>query len=161
MKKILAMKDYVPKFVTVAVISLVFSAFSAPFASAQQQKELSPEEQEKQLVEYIQKRIEKMEVSLKLEDWQVFYLDSIFNHDYYAMTAEVESLKQSKVSNSDIYLATQDKWSEKIDSALRKVFTDVQWEKYMKSGARREASDRQKRREKAAKAAQELKEGGN
>ena len=47
-----------------------------------------------------------------------------------------------------------------MDSSLRKILTDEQWEKYMKGGARKEAIARQKRREKASKAAKELKEGG-
>ena len=130
-------------------VAIAFSLlFCSPLLAQQQQ--LSPEEAEKKRDEYIQNKIERMESTLKLEDWQVFYVDSIFNHDYVAMTDEVESLKRDKVSNSDLYVAAQDKWSDRIDESLRKVLNDEQWEKYMKNGARKEAMAREKRKKKLA-----------
>ena len=159
MKKILAMKEYVSKIALFAVFSFVLSVVTGISARAQQQ-EMTPEERAKKLDEYIQKKVEKMEITLQLEFWQVFLVDSVFNHDYFAMNDEAEKFRVEKVSNSDIYVASQDKWSERIDSSLRKILTDEQWEKYMKGGARKEAIARQKRREKASKAAKELKEGG-
>ena len=80
------------------------------------------------LDEYIQKKVEKMEITLKLEFWQVFLVDSVFNHDYFAMNDEAEKFRVEKVSNADIYVASQDKWSERMDSSLRKILTDEQWE---------------------------------
>jgi hypothetical protein len=140
------------KFLSLAVFSLVLC--SAAFA---QQQDLTPEEQEKKMNEFIQKKVERLESVLKLEYWQVFYVDSIFNHDYVAMTEEAESLKRGKVSNTDIYVAAQDKWADQIDASLRKVLNDEQWEKYLKTGAGKEAQAREKRKQKAKKAGMELK----
>ena len=101
--------------------------------------------------EYIQKEVDRLEMTLKLEDWQVFYVDSILNHDLRAMQEEMNNLSSSKVSNYDIYTRTNDKWAEKIYVAFRKVLNDNQWQKYLKSGAAREKKAREKRKAKLEK----------
>ncbi len=127
-------------------------------AAAQQQGPLSPQEQEKKTDEFIQKEIEKYELSLKLEDWQVFYVDSILNHDIRAMQAEIKSLSAAKVNNMDLYTQTQDRWAEQMYHSFRKVLNDEQWTKYLKQGADRDRRAREKRKEKMKKAAAKLKE---
>lgn len=142
------------KNIFLTVVCLVFSTLAA-FA---QQNAPSPEEQEKKMSEYIQKEVDRFEMTLKLEDWQVFYVDSILNHDYRAMQEELNNLSASKVTNYDIYTRTGDKWAEKIYVAFRKVLNDNQWEKYLKSGAARERKAREKRREKMEKSSAKLRE---
>ena len=137
-----------------AVICLFFSIFMA-FA---QQGMPSPEEQEKKMAEFIDKEISRLEMSLKLEDWQVFYVDSILNHDYRAMQSEINSLAAAKVSNSDLYMNASDKWAENIYTAFRKVLNDTQWAKYLKSGAAREKKAREKRKAKMEKSSAKLPE---
>ncbi len=138
-------------------LTAVCLAISASVAFAQQNPQ-SPEEQEKKLSEYIQKEVDKWEMTLKLEDWQVFYVDSILNHDYRAMQEEMNNLSSSKVTNYDIYTRTSDKWAEKIYTAFRKVLDDKQWEKYLKSGASRDKRAREKRKEKMEKSSAKLRE---
>ena len=123
----------------VSVISLM------PLAA---QNQMSPEEKEKKLSEFIQKEVEKLESTLKLEDWQVFYADSILNHDYRAMQEELDDLIAKKVSNSDIFAQTSDKWCEKIYESIHKILDEEQWNKYLKSGAAREKKGRDKRKAK-------------
>jgi hypothetical protein len=65
------------------------------------------------------------------------------------MIAEYDVLRQSKVANSSMYVAVQDKWMEKIDASYRKIFTDRQWAAYLKSGAAKAQKAREKRRLKA------------
>ncbi len=130
-----------------AVLCLVFSALTV----CAQQNPPSPEEQEKKLSEGIQKEVDRLETLLKLEDWQVFYVDSILNHDYRAMQEEMNSLSSAKVSNFDIYTKAGDKWAESIYVAFRKVFNDDQWAKYLKSGAARDKKAREKRKAKMEK----------
>ncbi len=127
-----------------AVLCLVFSALTV----CAQQNPPSPEEQEKKLSEGIQKEVDRLETLLKLEDWQVFYVDSILNHDYRAMQQEINGLSSAKVSNYDIYTKAGDKWAESIYVAFRKVFNDDQWAKYLKSGAARDKKAREKRKAK-------------
>ena len=89
--------------------------------------------------------IENLSTLLKLEDWQVFYVDSIMTHDYEAMTQEINVLRDAKMSNQDAYIMVQDKWSEKMYQAFRGILNDEQWTKYLKSGAGREKKARDKR----------------
>ena len=113
-----------------------------------QQQQLSPEEREKKMEEFIQKEVERMESNLKLEDWQVFYADSILHHDYNALQEELNALQESKVSNPDLYTIANDKWAEQIYNAMHGILNDEQWEKYLKSGAGRSKKARDKRKAK-------------
>ena len=128
MKKIL--------FAALALFISIGSAFA---------QEMSPEEKEKKMTEFIQKEVEKFEKSLKLEDWQVFYTDSIFNHDYHALQEELDALREAKVSSSDLYTKASDKWAEKMYDAMHRVLNEEQWAKYLKRGAAREKKARDKR----------------
>lgn len=123
-------------------ILLLLAVFPA-FASAQD--ELTPEQREKELYDRIQEQVDKMSITYKLEDWQIFYLDSILVHNYNAVNAEYEELRARKVSNSDIYLAVQDKWAEETYQAISKVFNPEQWRQYLKYGADRDKKIRDKR----------------
>lgn len=138
-----------------AFITASLLAFS--FAWAQQPQ--SPEEQEKQLMEYIDKEVERLGSTLNLEYWQEFYADSVLVHDFHAMQDELKELQASKVTNADMYQKVQDKWAENMYNAFHKFLNEDQWKKYLKGGAGREKKARDKRAEKALKAAAELKNG--
>ncbi len=107
------------------------------------------EDKEKKMDEFIKNQVSNLENSLKLETWQTFYVDSILNHDYRAMQDELDNLSSAKVSNTDIYIRTQDKWNEQIYQALSKVMNEAQWNKYLKMGAAREKKFRDKRNSRA------------
>ncbi|MDD6772969.1 MAG: hypothetical protein PUD85_03335 [Bacteroidales bacterium] len=119
-------------------------------AAAQQQGQSEQDKikEEKQLREYIDKNVEQTGINLGLEDWQLFYVDSILTHDVTAMTAEIKQLQASKVSNSAVYEQVQDKWLEAIYQAMGKVLNEDQWNKYLKQGAAREKKARDKRKAK-------------
>ncbi len=142
------------KNIFLAVVCLAISTLTA-FA---QQNPQNPEEQEKKLSEFIQKEVDRFEMSLKLEDWQVFFVDSILNHDYHAMQAELSELSAAKVSNYDIYTKASDKWAENIYIAFRKVLNDEQWAKYLKNGGARDKKAREKRKLKMEKSSAKLEE---
>ena len=127
---------------------IAFVAFFAMFVhpvqvSAQQQDE-GPD-----LFERAEMEADRLQRILDLEDWQVFYVDSTLKHDYPAMIAESEVLRESKVANSSMYQAVADKWMEQIDATYRKIFTDEQWAAYLKSGAAKAQKARDKRKAKA------------
>ncbi len=126
------------------IISLFLSSAVA-FAQQEQQSE------EQQIQESIDILIEQYEDLLDLEYWQVFYVDSILNHNYNAMSVELKALNEAKVNNRDAYYIVQDKWMEEIYNAFGKVFNEEQWTKYLKSGARKEKKSRDKRAEKLKK----------
>lgn len=129
------------------ILILVLSAMAVT-ALAQENK--TPEQREKEFFEAIEKQVEKLTEMLNLDDWQVFYVDSILTHDFKALQDELESLSKAKVSNSDLFYASQDKWMEQMYQSLNKVFDEEQWGKYLKSGALRDKKARDKRAAKAA-----------
>lgn len=128
---------------------LLLSLLTLSAAAQQQgQSEQDKIKEEKQLREYIDKNVEQTGINLGLEDWQLFYVDSILTHDVTAMTAEIKQLQASKVSNSAVYEQVQDKWLEAIYQAMGKVLNEDQWNKYLKQGAARDKKARDKRKAK-------------
>ena len=119
---------------------LIIAMMSFCVASNAQQPE------EPDIFEQAEAEADRLQRVLDLEDWQVFYVDSTLKHDFPAMIAEYDVLRQSKVANSSMYVAVQDKWMEKIDASYRKIFTDRQWAAYLKSGAAKAQKAREKRR---------------
>ena len=104
----------------------------------QQQKEVD-------IDELAVKEAERLASLLKLEDWQLFYADSIFRHDYGKMQEEIKELQAKRISQTEAYQDVQDKWMSRTDEALKKVFDAAQWKKYLKDGAGRRMREREKR----------------
>lgn len=117
------------------------------FAQAQSQKE-PPTAEESAAMES-----ERLEKALKLEDWQVFYVDSTLRHDFVGMEAEIKEMQTAKVGNYGLYLRIQDKWFIQIEESFKKFFTEAQWKKFIKSGMSSAHRESFKRREKEAKKA--------
>lgn len=122
--------------------------FILPCVCAKAQQPASDEEQEKKLYEMIQEQVTRYVDLLDLEYWQEFYVDSILTHDYKAMQEELMTLSKSKMSIQDAYIRVQDKWSEAMYRAMQAVFTEEQWQRYLKSGAARDKKARDKRESK-------------
>jgi hypothetical protein len=108
----------------------------------------TPEEREKQMLEYVDKEVQRLSTLLDLEYWQEFYVDSTLTHDLKAMSEEMEKLQSAKVENSDLYINVQDKWMQQIDDTYKRLFTADQWAKYWKSGGKRAQDARDKRNKK-------------
>lgn len=100
--------------------------------------------------ELAEKETERLQRTVKLEDWQIFYVDSVLVHDYMAMNDDLQRLQANKVSNTSIYQGIQDKWMEQIDNAFHKFFTPEQWAAYLKQGAAKAQKARAKRAAKRA-----------
>ena len=149
MKIYLGMKQ-----LSTVVAALCLSVFTL---GAQNQGPQTPEQKEKQLMEYIDKEVKRLSDLLELEYWQEFYVDSTLTHDLQAMQAELEDYQKAKVSNSDLYIGVQDKWMQQIDDTYKRFFNEDQWKKYWKSSGQRAQKARDKRKAKAQKAAADLK----
>lgn len=113
------------------------------WAGAQQPQ--SEEEELKQMREMIDRTVDNYTSLLDLDDWQIFYVDSILTHDYEAMRQEVKGMRDAKMTNTDGYQRVQDKWAEQVYNAFQKVFNEEQWAKYLKTGAARDKKSRDKR----------------
>lgn len=133
----------------IAAICL-FAATSAAHAQ-QQGQPMTPEQREKQMYENIQKQVDDMASSLDLEDWQIFYADSILTTDYGILFKEFETLGRNRVSDTDIYVRIQDECAERIYNAFHAVLDEKQWAKYLKMGAARDKRARDKRAAKRQK----------
>lgn len=132
------MKSKIYLMASLAALILTFA--SEAKASAQQQ-EKAPD-----VFEQAEKEADRLQGLLDLEDWQVFYVDSTLKHDFPAMMADYDELRASKVTNTAMYQAVQDKWMDQIDKTYKKIFSQEQWAAYLKSGAARAQKARAKRR---------------
>lgn len=135
--------------ISAMLCTAIIAVFSHSASAQNQEKQPTPEEM-------ATAQAERLEKALKLEDWQVFYVDSTLQHDYAALDTELKGMQQAKVGNVDLYLEINDRWMDQIDNSFKKWFTPEQWKKYLKSGAGKAQKERAKRREKAAKATKEL-----
>ena len=127
---------------------------------AQNQGAQTPEQKEKQRLEYIDNQVKRLVDQLNLEYWQEFYVDSTLTHDLVAMEEELTDLQKTGVNNVDLYQTVQDKWMQQIDDTYKRFFTEEQWNKYWKSTGQRNQKARDKRKAKAEKASAELKNAG-
>lgn len=103
------------------------------------------EPQQPDINQIINNLLDNLTNSYKLDDVQVFYVDSILQYNYPAMMAEIEATRKTGASNSETFQALSDKWMAATDEALEKVFTEEQWRKYMKSSFGKEKGRRDKR----------------
>jgi len=103
-----------------------------------------------------EKEVERLTDMLKLEDWQIFYIDSTLQYNYVKWFAELNQLQRSAATNMDLYLAVKDKWQVRNEEAYKKFFTEQQWKKYLKEGGESIIKERERRQQKR----QEATEGG-
>ena len=139
------MKIYNNMKVLTFAVSFAIMLFCSFVEVSAQEKNNQPD-----IYEQAEMEADRLQRVLDLEDWQVFYVDSTLKHDFPAMVAEMDKLRNSKVSNMMLYQAVQDKWWEQIDATYKRIFTPQQWAAYLKSGAAKVQKAREKRKAKAA-----------
>ena len=132
-------------------LKVLMMGFAAMFALLASQGVASAQQQEEgpDIYEQAEMEADRLQRVLELEDWQTFYVDSTLKHDFPAMMAEYEQLRQSKVSNTSLYQDVRDKWLDQIDATYKRIFTEEQWAAYLKQGAGKAQKAREKRRLKA------------
>lgn len=123
---------------------LIFGSVNAIAQEQEEQKVQTPEEM-------AAKEADRLGDLLKLEYWQVFYVDSTLQHDYTALQEEMNKLQSARVENYDLYMSVRDKWFEQIDNTYKKIFSPEQWALYLKTGAAKNIKAREKRKEKMQK----------
>lgn len=123
---------------------LIFGSVNAFAQEQEEQKVQTPEEM-------AAKESDRLGELLKLEYWQVFYVDSTLQHDFTALQDEMNKLQSARVENYDLYMSVRDKWFEQIDNTYKKIFTPEQWSLYLKTGAAKNIKAREKRKEKMQK----------
>lgn len=125
---------------------------SALFLLAAAPKALAQEPQEPDIDQVINNQIENLTRLFKLDEVQIFFVDSVLQYNYPAMMEEFNQTRKTGASNSDTYQAVTDKWMAATDDAFMKIFTEEQWQKYMKSSYGKEKKRREKRMQERAPA---------
>lgn len=129
------------KFLAIIVLSVSFF-MSEGMSYAQSNQEIQTPEEIAAL------ETEKLGELLKLEDWQMFYVDSTLQTNYTNLQAELKKLQQARVENTSIYRDVRDKWMDKTDASFKKYFTEEQWNKYLRSGVGGSRKEKEKRAQK-------------
>ena len=128
---------------TTIILSMLL-AFAASAYAQQQEKTPTPDEM-------AEKEAERLERLFKLEDWQVFYVDSTLRTNYAGMMEEITGLQKSRVNNLELFYDVRDKWTEKTQNSYKKYFTPEQWNAYLKQEGNGIIKEREKRRAKQQK----------
>ena len=103
------------------------------------------EPQEPDIDKIVSTQVENLTKTFKLDEVQVFYVDSILQYNYPAMMDELNKTKRTGASNDETFQSISDKWMAATDEAFEKVFTEEQWQKYLKSTYGKEKKRRDKR----------------
>ena len=127
------------------ILSMLFFGSVNAFAQEQEEQKVQTPE------EMAAKEADRLGDLLKLEYWQVFYVDSTLQHDFTALQEEMNKLQSARVENYDLYMSVRDKWFELLDNTYKKIFTPEQWALYLKTGAAKNIKAREKRKEKMQK----------
>lgn len=112
-------------------------------ALGQEQEKPSPEK-------FAADHIEFLVRNLEIDEIQVFYADSIYQHNFFELIEEMESLKKKGMSANSVYEEVSDKWLDATDRALEKILTPEQWKKYLRTSFGKEKAKRDKRMAKRA-----------
>ena len=103
------------------------------------------DEKPKTLPEIASDKADELQKYLKLEDYQVFQVDSTLQHDLQALQDELNAMQKAGISNSDFYTAVYDRWYNTTDSTFQCIFTPEQWNRYLKSTYGKSKRQRDKR----------------
>ena len=108
-------------------------------------RSFAQEQQEPDIDQVIQNQLDNLTKMFKLDEVQVFFVDSILQYNFHALSDEFAETRKTGASNSDTYQAISDKWMAATDDAFERIFTPEQWAKYMKSSYGKEKKRRDKR----------------
>ena len=124
------------------IFSLLISLliFSPAFSQNNPPPQKSP-------VEIAAEQADRLQIDLKLNDYQTFLADSILQANIAGVTEEFERMKAGGMQNPDSYREVQNKWRIKTEDAFEKFMTFEQFDRYLRiSGV--SAKERKKRLEK-------------
>ncbi len=83
-------------------------------------------------VEIAAMQAEKLQRDLKLEDYQVFLVDSVLQSNIEGSYKEFEKMRSAGIQSTDSYRELQLRWRTKTEDAFMKFMTREQFERYLK-----------------------------
>ncbi len=105
-------------FISLFIVTIMFAQEQPP--------QKSPEE-------YAAIETERLIEELELNAAQIFYVDSTLQADFKGVMEEFEKMKVSGMQNSYSYETVRDKWADKTLASFKKILTEQQYIKYLKS----------------------------
>lgn len=116
------MKINFPKII---LIILAISAAIVSNAQNQEQKQKTP-------VEIASEQADRLQRDLKLDDYQLFKVDSILQRNLTGVVDQFEQMKRGGLQNPESYREVQKSWQSKTETAFETLFTLEQFERYLK-----------------------------
>lgn len=113
------------KFPRIVLTLLAISISITVTAQNQEQKQKTP-------VEIASEQADRFQRDLKLNDYQVFKVDSILQHNLSGVMAQFEQMKKGGLQNPESYREVQKNWQTKTDDAFEALFTLEQFDRYLK-----------------------------
>ena len=123
---------------TILAATLLFAAAPAAWAQNPQEPDMD---------KIINTQLENLTRTFKLDEVQVFFVDSVLQYNFPAMQEEFEQTRKTGASNQETFQIISDKWMDATDNAFQKIFTEEQWQRYLKSSYGKEKKRRDKRME--------------
>ncbi len=106
------------------LVPALFVIFTAT-AQTNQQPQKSP-------VEIAAEQANRLQIDLKLNDYQTFLADSVLQSNIDGVTKEFERMKAGGMQNPDSYRDVQEKWRKKTEDAFGKFMTLEQFDRYLR-----------------------------
>lgn len=94
------------------------------------------QEPKKSPQEMASEQADRLQQDLKLADHQLFYVDSILQYNFVALTKEMEDMQKAGLQSRDSYVTVQKKWGMKTEEAFEKFLDKEQFLKYLKISGR-------------------------
>ncbi|WRQ32394.1 hypothetical protein U5907_07350 [Bacteroidales bacterium MB20-C3-3] len=119
------MKSKITLFLSLSTLILFFANYSA-----------LGQEPQKTPLEMASEQADRLQRDLKLADHQLFYIDSILQYNFQALTNEIEEMKKAGLQSRDTYFNAQKKWGQKTEEAFEKILDKEQFIRYLKISGR-------------------------
>ena len=101
--------------------------------------------QEPDYDEIAAKQVNELLDRYKLDDIQAFKVDTLLQHYVPIYNEEIRRVRDAGASQAQSYQRVVDFWGDFLDNEYKKIFTEEQWKRYMKSYAGKEKKKRDKR----------------
>ena len=112
-------------FIKILFTSFLLALTTSLYAQTQKQEPKTPEEAA------VEQAL-KLQQSLKLSDYQLFYVDSILQANFVGQYQEFEKMKTSGLQSQKSYEDVYNKWKSKTEDAFEKILDKAQFEKFLK-----------------------------
>ena len=109
------------------LIALLFITTISITLSAQEEQQEKP----KTPVEMAMEQSDKLQELLKLNNKQLFLVDSVLQSNLAGVSDEYEKLRKGGRLSNEAYFNVRDSWQIKTEEAFKKILTEEQFKKYM------------------------------